>query len=71
MGESHVQENAVTVSNQFEVLGTLGDPGELRDNSESETFRYVKGCIGERPRSRCVDSSRDNIMVGRARLAGD
>ncbi|KAG0723374.1 Craniofacial development protein 2 [Chionoecetes opilio] len=45
-------EYAVAVSNQFDVLGALGDPVELWDTFKRETLQAAKDCIGERPRSR-------------------
>ncbi|KAG0721718.1 Chitooligosaccharidolytic beta-N-acetylglucosaminidase [Chionoecetes opilio] len=45
-------ENAVAVSNRFDVLGALEDPVELRDTFKRETLQAAKECIGERPRSR-------------------
>ena len=67
-------EYAVTVSNQFEVLGTLEDPVELWDTFKRETLNAAKRCIGERPRSRggfVSAETLENIEKSRAaRLAG-
>ncbi len=46
------QEYAVTVSNRFEVFGTLDNRVELWDAFKRETLQAAKECIGERPRSR-------------------
>ena len=69
------QEYAVAVSNRFEVLGTLEDPGELWDTFKCETLKAAKDCIGERPRSRSGVASRETLETieesRAARLAGD
>ncbi|KAG0713018.1 X-linked retinitis pigmentosa GTPase regulator-interacting protein 1 [Chionoecetes opilio] len=63
------------VSNQFDVLGALGDPVELWDTFKRETLQAAKECIGERPRSRrgfVSTETLEKIEESRAaRLAGN
>ncbi|MFV0264558.1 MAG: hypothetical protein ACK5JN_19375 [Kluyvera sp.] len=65
----------MTVSNRFNVLGTLEDPVELWDTFKRETMQAAKECIGERPRSRggfASEETLENIERSRAaRLAGN
>lgn len=44
----------MAVSNQFEVLGTLEDPGELWDAFEHELPKAAEECSGEQERSRTI-----------------
>ncbi len=58
---SCAHEYAVTVSNRFNVLGTLGDTVELWDTFNRETLEAAKECTGERPRSRCGFASEETL----------
>ena len=51
----------MTVSNRFNVLGTLEDPEELWDAFKRETLKAAEECIGERPRSRGGFVSRETL----------
>ena len=65
----------MTVSNQFEVLGTLEDPGELWDTFKRETLSAAEQCIGARLGVRgafVLQETLDLVEESRAaRLAGD
>ena len=69
------QEYAVAVSNRFEVLGALEDPGELWDAFKRETLKATEECVGERPRSRSGVASGETLEAieesRAARLAGN
>ena len=69
-----LNENAVTVSNRFEVLDLLEDPVDLWDTFKRETLEAARGCVGWRPRSQgglASAETLDSIEKSRAaRLAG-
>ncbi|XP_037781108.1 uncharacterized protein LOC119577605 [Penaeus monodon] len=73
--EEVAQEYAVTVSNRFEVLGTLQDPAELWDTFKWETLSAAEECLGVRLRRRrhvVLDETLNTIEMSRAaRLDGD
>ena len=69
------QEYAMSVSNRFQVLDTLEDPGELWNAFKRETLEATKECVGVRPRSRSGVASEETLQSieesRAARLAGN